>query len=119
MDASRAPSERVRLVEAAFERAAAGLALVSPQGHLLRFNSRLCELLGYSREELAAHTWQDLTHPDDCAAELARVRRLLAGELDVYDTDQRYVRKDGAPVWVHLTASLVRTAEGEPDYFIA
>jgi PAS domain S-box-containing protein len=113
------PRARDRSFQTAFDRAAVGLALVSPEGRWLRCNQRLCELLGYSREELAARTWQDLTSPDDRDAGDAFFWRLLAGERDAYDLDQRYVRKDGAPVWVHLTASLVRTPEGEPDYVLA
>ncbi len=109
--------ERAQLIEAAFERAAAGLALVSPEGRWLDFNQRLCDLLGYSREELAARTWQDLTSPDDLNAEPAYVRRMLAGELNAYDIDQRYIHKDRMPIWVHLSVSLVRTADGTPDYF--
>jgi PAS domain S-box-containing protein len=96
-----------------------GIAHVSPQGRLLRFNQRLCDLLGYDRDELAACTFQGLTYPDDLVADLASVQRMLAGELDEYAMDKRYVRKDGALVWAHLAVSLVRTPEGEPDYFIS
>ncbi len=113
------PRARDRSFQTAFDRAAVGLALVSPEGRWLRYNQHLCDLLGYSREELAARTWQDLTSPDDRDASDAFFWRLLTGERDAYDLDQRYVRKDGALVWVHLTASLVRTPEGEPDYVLA
>ncbi len=110
--------ESERLLRTVFERADVGLALVSLEGRWLRVNPRLYELLGYSRDELATLTCQDLTHPDDREANLVNFQRLLAGKLDTYDTDQRYVRKDGVPVWVHLTASLVRTADGAPDHVI-
>src|SRR5260221_1870264 len=113
------PGARDQSFQTAFDRAAVGLALVSPEGRWLRCNQHLCDLLGYSREELAARTWQDLTSPDDRDASDAFFWRLLTGERDAYDLDQRYVRKDGALVWVHLTASLVRTPEGEPDYVLA
>src|SRR5260370_6676873 len=113
------PRARDRSFQTAFDRAAVGLALVSPEGRWLRYNQHLCDLLGYSREELAARTWQDLTSPDDRDASDAFFWRLLTGERDAYDLDQRYVRQDGALVWVHLTASLVRTPEGEPDYVLA
>jgi PAS domain S-box-containing protein len=108
-----------RLFRTTYERAAIGIAHVSPEGRWLRFNQRLCELLGYSRAELAARTFQDLTHPDDLAASLARQQRLLSGEQDTDEWDKRYVCKDGTLVWTHVTVSLVRTAAGAPDYFIS
>ncbi|HZC77372.1 MAG TPA: PAS domain S-box protein [Ktedonobacterales bacterium] len=110
--------DRERLFRATVERAVIGIAYVSPEGRWLRVNQRLCDLLGYSRAELAARTWQEITHPDDLPADRAHARRLLAGELDAYELDKRYVRKDGALVWAHLTISLVRTPAGAPDYFI-
>ncbi len=112
------PPESERLLRTVFERADVGLALVSLEGRWLRVNPRLYALLGYSRDELATLTCQDLTHPDDREADLVNFRRLLAGKLDTYNTDQRYVRKDGVPVWVHLTASLMRTPNGKPDHII-
>ncbi len=108
-----------RLLRTTFEQAAVGIAHTSPEGRFLRFNRRLCDIVGYNREELAARTLQDITHPDDLDASVAHFQRMLAGELDTYETDKRYVRKEGVPVWVHLTASLVRTPEGEADYFIS
>jgi PAS domain S-box-containing protein len=110
--------ESERLFRTTFERAVVGIAHTSLEGRWLRFNQRLCDLLDYSRDELAARTFQDVTHPDDLAASLACLRRLLAGEQDADELEKRYVRKDGACVWVHVTVSLVRTAEGAPDYFI-
>ena len=117
-DVSCSP-ESDQLFRATFEQAVIGIAHHSPQGRWLRVNQRLCDLLGYSREELAARSWQDVTHPDDLAAELANVERLRSGELDAYERDKRYVRKDGATVWGHLTVSVVRTPAGEPDYLLA
>ncbi len=113
------PRDSERLFRTTYERAVVGIAHVSPQGRFLRFNQRLCDIVGYDREELAALTFQDITHPDDRSASGAYFRRLLAGELDAYELDKRYIRKDGAPAWAHLTVSLVRTPEGAPDYFIS
>src|SRR5258706_5806444 len=112
------PLESEPLLRTVFEHADVGLALVSLEGRWLRVNPRLGDILGYSRPELETLTCQDLTHPDDREAHLVMFQRLLAGELDTYDTDERYVRKDSVPVWVHLTASLVRAADGAPDYAI-
>jgi PAS domain S-box-containing protein len=112
------PIENERLLEAVCERAVTGIACLSLQGRWLHFNQRLCELLGYSREELAACAWQDLAHPDDRGTSSAHFRRLLVGELDAYDIDARYVRKDGAAIWVNLAVSLVRSPAGAPDFAI-
>ena len=112
------PPEGEQVFRATFERAVIGIAHFSPGGRWLRVNQRLCDLLGYSRAELAALTAQDLTHPDDRAAAIVHGARLLAGELDAYELDKRFIRRDGAPVWVHVAVALVRTPEGAPDYFI-
>jgi PAS domain S-box-containing protein len=112
----RESEERFR---ATFEHAAVGAAQVGMDGRWLRVNRRLCEIVGYSEEELLARTFQDITHPDDLEEDLDRVRRLLAGELDTYTIEKRYVKKDGSEVWVNLTVSLVGDATGEPGYFIA
>jgi PAS domain S-box-containing protein len=109
---------RERLFRTTFDRAVIGIAHTSPEGRWLRVNQRLCDLLGYTRDELATRTVQDLTHPDDLDASAARVCRLLAGELDADEWDKRCVRKDGTVLWTHLSVSLVRTADGRPDHFI-
>ena len=60
-----------------------------------------------------------MTHPDDLDADLEQVKRLLAGEIDTYSMEKRYLRRDGTTVWANLTASLHRTATGAPQYFIS
>ncbi len=112
----RESEERFR---ATFEQAAVGLALVALDGHWLRVNEKVCAIVGYSREELLPLTFQDITHPDDLQSDLAQVHRLLAGEIETYSMEKRYFRKDGAIVWINLTASLVRQPSGEPKCFIA
>jgi len=111
--------ESEELFRATFERAVIGIAHFSPGGRWLRVNQRLCDLLGYDRYELAARTSQGLTNPDDSDEAMAYGARMLAGELDEYELDKRFIRKDGTPVWVHVTVALVRTPEGAPDYFIS
>ena len=107
------------LVTTAFERAPIGMALLSPQGAWLRVNEALCKLLGYSAGELLATTFQKVTHPDDLEADLEQRRRLLAGEIDRYEMETRYLQRSGALVWGLLSVSLGRTAEGTPELFIA
>jgi len=116
VEALRQSEERYRQVE---QHAPIGLALVSPAGRWLRVNPALCALVGYTTKELLARTFQDVTHPDDLDADVEQVRRVLAGAIDTYQMEKRYVRKDGALVWVLLSVSLVRDAAGQPLYFIS
>ena len=104
---------------ATFEQAAVGIAHVAPDGGLIRVNERFCEITGRSREELLGRTFHDITHPDDLDRDVAQVGRLLTGELDTYSLEKRYLRPNGDVVWVNLTVSLVRDAEGAPDYFVS
>jgi PAS domain S-box-containing protein len=104
---------------ATFEQAAVGIAQTSPDGRWLRFNQKLCEIVGYTREELSQCTWQDITYAGDLNADLEQALRLLSGDIQTYTMEKRYVRKDASLVWVNMTISLVRTSEGQPDYFIA
>ena len=108
--------ERFRMT---FEQAAVGMAHVDPAGHYLRVNQRLCDILGYSREEMRCLTFQQITHPDDLERDLTYYGRLLAGDISTNSTEQRYVRKDGSFIWIQATASLVRDASGHPKYFIS
>src|SRR5439155_18046548 len=80
---------------------------------------RVCDILGYSRDELLAKDFRELTHPDDLQANLEQVERLLRGEVRTFSLEKRYLRRDGTPVWVNLTASLVRGPQGEPRYSIS
>src|SRR5262245_56981927 len=102
-----------------FENAAVGIARVAPDGHWLEVNQRLCDIVGYTREELMTKTFGDITHPDDLEADLMALRRMLAGEVDTYLREKRYRRKDGTYVWAALTSSLIRKADDSPDYFIS
>lgn len=114
-DALRESEERFR---ATFEQAAIGLAHVAIDGRWLRVNQRLCDILGYEARELTTMTFQEVSHPEDLGADLMEVERLLRGDIDTYELDKRYVRKDGSHVPVHITVSLVRNALGAPHYFI-
>ncbi len=104
---------------ATFEQAAVGVAHVGLDGRWLLVNKRLCGMLGYTDAELRATTFQDITHPDDLDADLDNVRCLLAGERATYSMEKRYIREDGARLWIELTVALVRDEDGTPRYFIS
>ncbi len=102
-----------------FEQAAVGIAHVAPDGHWLRVNGKMCEILGYSGDELRSFTFQDITHPDDLATDLDASRRLIAGEISTCTLEKRYRRKNGSTLWANLTVSLHRDGNGAAEYFIA
>ena len=104
---------------APLDQAAVGIALVAPDGRWLRVNPRAAQIVGYSVEELLRMRFQEVTHPDDLAVDEAQIRDLLADRITQYALEKRYRRKDGRSVWVNLSVALLRTAEGEPDYFVS
>jgi diguanylate cyclase (GGDEF)-like protein/PAS domain S-box-containing protein len=117
-DLTREEEHRARFV-ATFETSPVGLAHVDPEGRILIANQRLCDMLGYAREELVGRTIRELSHPEDLDATAEQRAQLRAGELPQFSMRKRYLRKDGETVWVQLTVSLERDAEGRPKYDIA
>ena len=97
---------------ATFEQAAVGMAQATVEGKFLLVNQKLCEILGYSRQELVEKRFQEITWPGDLANEEGLVRQLLAGEIENYSLEKRYIRKDGELVWANLTVSLLREQNG-------
>ena len=114
--ALRESEARFRLT---FELAGSGIAHVSLDGRFLRVNRSLCAILGYTGEDLVGRTVKELSYPEDRDSTDAGRARVRAGELESARFQKRYLRKDGATVWVDLTVALVRDAEGKPLYEIA
>ena len=104
---------------ATFDQAAVGIAHVAHDGRFQLVNRKLCGILGYSREELAALTVFDVSHAEDREVTVALRRKMRAREIDSFSAVKRYLRKDGAAVWAEVTVSLVRAADGSPSYEIA
>jgi len=115
-DALRASEAQFRSF---FEQAAVGVAQVSPDGRFQLANQRYADIVGRTREELLACTFQEITHPDDLAKDLSSVQQLLTGEAQAYSSTKRYLRKNGDPVWVNLTVSLIAEYAGQPKHFLA
>lgn len=111
--------EMTQTYQTTFDLAAVGIAHISLEGKWLRINPFLCEMLGYRKEELQAKTYQDLHYPDDSNLDLQYINELLSGKRTSYTIEKRFVRKNGNPVWGHLSVSLVRDTWGLPSYFIA
>ncbi len=103
----------------AFENASIGMAIVSLDGHWVKVNPALCQIIGYSSEELLALTFQDITHPEDLDGDLSYVHQLLAGTISTYQLEKRYFHKQGHMIWILLDGSLVQDEQGNPLHFIA
>lgn len=118
--------ERARVVESeqrfrlAMSEAPIGMAVIGLDHSWLQVNRAVCELLGYSAEELRTRTFADITHPDDLEADLSLVQRTLSGEINGYRLEKRYIRKDGSVVHGLLAVALMRDEiTKEPLYFIS
>ncbi|MBL7479331.1 GGDEF domain-containing protein [Legionella bononiensis] len=103
----------------AFNFAAIGMALLSLEGKWLKVNQSLCQIVGYTEEELLKIDFQTITHPDDLELDLNYVHQLLTGEISSYSMEKRYIKKDGSVIWILLSGSLIRNHENKPLYFIA
>jgi PAS domain S-box-containing protein len=107
------------LLLATFEQAAIGIAHLTLGEEWISVNQRYCEITGYRREEILQLKLDALTHPDDIPASREFLTRIRSGELPEYKIEKRYIRKDGAVIWVHLTVSIVRASSGDPLYLVA
>lgn len=101
------------------ENAPIGMSVVSLEGRFMLVNRSLCEIVGYKKKELETLTFQEITHPEDLASNLAKLQRMLDGSVTSYHMEKRYIRKDRQIVWTQLTSSVVRNAAGAPLYIIA
>ena len=102
-----------------FELAGSGMAHIGMDRRFTRVNRRLCEILGYSEEELLQLTGRQISHPEDLDIINEQRPRLYKGEIDRIELEKRYLRKDGSVVWVHFTMTVERDAKGAPLYEIA
>ena len=99
-----------------FDDAPVGMSFTTLDGHFLRVNRRLCEITGYTADELLRMDFQAITHPDDVMTDVHKHQQALAGLINTYRLDKRYIRKNGSSVWVNITITLVRDERGEPSY---
>jgi PAS domain S-box-containing protein len=107
--------ERFRVM---FENAGIGIALVGMDRRPLEANARFIEMTGYSAEEFFTKSGAELSYPEDADIGIPELQEVLAGNLNSYQIEKRYIRKNGQIYWVRLTNSVVRDAEGNPQYFV-
>ena len=112
----RDSEERYR---ATFEQAAVGIAHATFEGRLLRCNARFAEIVGYPQEEVPGLTLQQITAPEDIEATLRTLRKMSLEAIENAAWEKRYVRKDGSLIWVKVTVSAQRDAEGRVMHSIA
>ena len=102
-----------------FEHSQVGMTVTSPDKGWIEVNGQLQQMLGYRLDELRRMTWAELTHPDDLAADLQNFEQMLAGEIDDYAMDKRFIRKDGEIVYANMTVTCVRDENGEVQLILA
>ena len=119
LEVSEALRESEALFRATFEQASVGIAHVGIDGSWLKVNQSICDILGYTEQELRALKFQDVTHPSDLSENLDLLSSALQQETDQYSMRKRYIKRNGATVWTNLTTQLVRDKDGEPQYFIS
>lgn len=102
-----------------YENAGTGIAIADLDGRFQSCNPAYAAMLGYSEDELREMVSFELVHPDDRKENLAQMRRLLAGEVPSVELLNRYVARDGRPIWVHKHVSTLRGASGRLTHLIA
>lgn len=95
------------------------MAVTSLEKGWVDVNEKLCEILGYPREELIKLSWAEITYPDDLKADEVEFERVLAGEIEGYSMDKRFVRKDGIVIYASISANCIRNKDGSIDHFVA
>jgi PAS domain S-box-containing protein len=118
IEAERALRESEERFGNAFTYSPHGMGIVGLDGRWMRANKSLCEMLGYSAEELQALTVRGVTHPDDAAEDLSLIQGLVSGTSNSYERIKRYYRKDGEMIWVSLAVTAVHDQNGKPMYLI-
>jgi PAS domain S-box-containing protein len=102
-----------------FELGLIGMAIASPTKGIIEVNDELCRILGYGRDELLQRTWAELTHADDLTADVIEFNRVIAGEIDGYSLNKRFICKDGRIIAATISVKCLRRADGSVDYFVA
>jgi two-component system sensor histidine kinase/response regulator len=104
--------------KAAFEDAPSGMCLTGLDLRCLRANQALCEMLGYSEQELQGLNWEKLTYPGDLERSWQAAADMGKSTAPSIEIEKRYIHKQGNVLWVRIKISAVRDGRGEPSYFI-
>ncbi|TVQ55897.1 MAG: PAS domain S-box protein, partial [Spirulina sp. DLM2.Bin59] len=110
--------EKEEQFRGAFDNAGIGMAIISLDNRFLKVNPKLCEMLGYTAQELEALTFLDVTHPEDLKINYNQRHRLLRESIPSYQLEKRYVTKQGNIIWVLLNVALLRDYRHQPLYYV-
>jgi PAS domain S-box-containing protein len=110
--------EQEQRLAATYEHAAIGISEISPDGHFLRVNEAICAITGFSREHLLANKLFTHTHPDDADPDREGFRKQVAGELEFYSVEKRFIRKDNRVIWLSVRSSPVRDEGDKLRYVV-
>jgi len=110
--------EQEQRLAATYEHAAIGISETAPDGSFLRVNEAICAITGFSREHLLASKLFTHTHPEDADPDREGFRKQVAGELEFYSVEKRFIRKDGRVIWMSVRSSPVRAAAGKLLYLV-
>ncbi len=111
----RESEERFRRI---FDEGPIGMIITGLDFRFIKVNPALCHMLGYTEQELTKLSFPDITDPDDVKKDIESAEKLIKGEMDVYKTQKRYIKKNKDIIWIDLTASVVKNEDGKPDYFL-
>ncbi len=98
--------EQEQRLAATYEHASIGISEIAPDGSFLRVNEAICGITGFSREHLLASRLFAHTHPDDAEPDREGFRKQVAGDLDFYSVEKRFIRKDGRTIWMSTFSSI-------------
>ena len=117
--AEEALAESAAQLQIVFEGAGIGIALGTlDEGRILKSNPAFEKMLGYSEAELSTLSFSDFTDLEDLQKELPLFQAVVAGERPSYEIQKRYIRKDGSRIWVDVTVSIIRDANGHPKFAV-
>lgn len=107
--------ERFRKI---FENGQYGITLTGKDFKFLKVNPAFCRITGYTEEELLKIKFTDITYPGNVSADVEAAQKLIRGVIPSYQTEKRYIRKDGKEVWVNIIISVIWNEDGSFKYFL-
>ncbi|MFA6297443.1 MAG: PAS domain S-box protein, partial [Candidatus Paceibacterota bacterium] len=114
-EALRTSEEQFRNI---FENGQYGIVLTGSDSRFFKVNPAFCKMLGFTEAELLTKKFSDITHPDNVKADMESVPKMISGEMSNYQTEKRYIKKNGQEIWVNLIISAVRNLDGSFGYFL-
>jgi PAS domain S-box-containing protein len=101
-----------------FEESPFSMLMTAKDFGILKANLAFCNFIGYQEEELISRTFKNFTHTDNISIDEISLLKLIAGDIPVYHTEKRYIRKDGSVIWGSTTVSIIRNNNEEVQFFL-